>query len=883
MRLATLTFLLFLLLAAPSSAQVSAVTVDNASPSAATAARTVYRVGLTVGAPLTSTDTVRIHLPGDSGLGPWNGGTLRDVTRGVDVGTCAAPNIQVTICTLFSSQTVNAGDRLLATLRGIINPPTVGSRTVEASTTAEPVAVASAPFGIVAAAPVTTPAVTIAAPSAAAGALTRYVLGFNVSASGGLSGEAGSDITVSLPFGTTTDVATWQGGTVRDVTTNTDVGTCPRPSGLTTTCTFFSSGIVNGGDRLQITLRGVTNGTAGQKFASVSTSSAATTVQSDPFTVVAGGTITTPTVGIAAPSAATGALTRYVVGFSVSGTGGLSGEAGSSISVTLPTGTGADVGTWQGGTIHNVTTATDVGTCPRPTNDVTRCVFFSSGVVNAGDALRITLRGLTNSAAGGKTLSVVTSTDLTPVTSSGFTVVAGGNVTAPTVSIAAPSPATGAQTRYVVGFRVSATGGLSGEAGSSVTVDLPSGTGTTGWQSGTLRDVTRAVDIGGCPQPTAGRSRCTFFSAGFANPGDELQIVLRGLTNAGVGARTVAVTTSSDLPQITSDPFTVTAAGTLTELSARSEPPRSILRMRASGTGGLSGEAGSSIRLTFPAGTSFAGYQAGSVTDVTRATVVGFCGTPVGLAVTCGFFSAGFVNPGDVLEIAFPVLTSAPGTIGASTSSDTATVPVEPGGSGGGEPTPTPTPSPTAGPTVVPIATTVPTPAPTVAPTPTPTPTPTPEGVVRGTVRIKLPGSNAYTELDPGEGIPLNSTVDAKQGAVRIGQAEFYDGIFKLTQDKGVTVLTLVEPLTGCKTAKQASAAAKKVKSRKLWGKGKGAFRTSGRYSAATVRGTTWLVQDTCTSTLTRVTEGVVTVRDNVKKKNVVVRAGKRYTAKPKR
>ena len=49
------------------------------------------------------------------------------------------------------------------------------------------------------------------------------------------------------------------------------------------------------------------------------------------------------------------------------------------------------------------------------------------------------------------------------------------------------------------------------------------------------------------------------------------------------------------------------------------------------------------------------------------------------------------------------------------------------------------------------------------------------------------------------------------------------------------------------------------------------------------MRGTTWLVQDTCTSTLTRVIEGVVTVRDNVKKKNVVVRAGKRYTAKPKR
>ena len=74
MRFPTLSLLLFLLFAAPSSAQVSSVTVDTPSPSAATGARTVYRVGLTVGAPLSGTDTVRIALPGDSGLGPWKGG-----------------------------------------------------------------------------------------------------------------------------------------------------------------------------------------------------------------------------------------------------------------------------------------------------------------------------------------------------------------------------------------------------------------------------------------------------------------------------------------------------------------------------------------------------------------------------------------------------------------------------------------------------------------------------------------------------------------------------------------------------------------------------------------------------------------------------------------
>jgi hypothetical protein len=115
------------------------------------------------------------------------------------------------------------------------------------------------------------------------------------------------------------------------------------------------------------------------------------------------------------------------------------------------------------------------------------------------------------------------------------------------------------------------------------------------------------------------------------------------------------------------------------------------------------------------------------------------------------------------------------------------------------------------------------------------------------------------------------------------GVAKFYDGIFKLSQSSGITTLTLTEKLTGCpKAKKRASAAAKKPKTRKLWGDGKGKFRTRGQYSAATVRGTKWLVQDTCTTTLTRVAQGVVAVEDFAKKKTVLVKQPKRYTARPK-
>ena len=186
-------------------------------------------------------------------------------------------------------------------------------------------------------------------------------------------------------------------------------------------------------------------------------------------------------------------------------------------------------------------------------------------------------------------------------------------------------------------------------------------------------------------------------------------------------------------------------------------------------------------------------------------------------------------------------------------------------------------------------------------PGPTPTPTPLPAPVagktvnvepVSGKVTIKRPGSSRYVTLTAGAQIPVGSTIDTRNGRIGItaaqgkgktAEADFFDGLFKLTQTKGskpVTTLTLIEKLT---CPRGASAAAKKKKTRKLWGDGSGSFRTRGQYSAATVRGTRWLTQDSCTSTLTRVVRGAVSVRDLVKRKTVIVRAGKRYTARAKR
>jgi hypothetical protein len=68
---------------------------------------------------------------------------------------------------------------------------------------------------------------------------------------------------------------------------------------------------------------------------------------------------------------------------------------------------------------------------------------------------------------------------------------------------------------------------------------------------------------------------------------------------------------------------------------------------------------------------------------------------------------------------------------------------------------------------------------------------------------------------------------------------------------------------------------------RQVWGNGKGRFRTRGRYGAATVRGTRWLTVDRCDGTLFRVAQGVVQVNDVPRRRQVTVRAGGSYLARP--
>jgi hypothetical protein len=142
--------------------------------------------------------------------------------------------------------------------------------------------------------------------------------------------------------------------------------------------------------------------------------------------------------------------------------------------------------------------------------------------------------------------------------------------------------------------------------------------------------------------------------------------------------------------------------------------------------------------------------------------------------------------------------------------------------------------------------------------------------------------------VDPGKGIvAIESTA---------GKARFYGTPFALRERKTggkkrrpVLALQLIGGnfsicAKGTKAADARStqiAAKKKPPVRRLFGNGKGRFRTKGRYSAGTVRGTSWVTVDRCDGTLTRVFRGVVSVHDLVLNTYVKVRAGHSYLASP--
>jgi hypothetical protein len=120
----------------------------------------------------------------------------------------------------------------------------------------------------------------------------------------------------------------------------------------------------------------------------------------------------------------------------------------------------------------------------------------------------------------------------------------------------------------------------------------------------------------------------------------------------------------------------------------------------------------------------------------------------------------------------------------------------------------------------------------------------------------------------------------------RLGETQtgnFGGGQFRVTQTKKnpLTQLSMGGGgFSSCKARVPRGGSAARTHRRKLFGDAHGRFRTRGRNSSATVRGTKWTMTDTCSGTLTSVQRGVVVVRDFTLRKNKTVKAGHRYFAR---
>ena len=164
---------------------------------------------------------------------------------------------------------------------------------------------------------------------------------------------------------------------------------------------------------------------------------------------------------------------------------------------------------------------------------------------------------------------------------------------------------------------------------------------------------------------------------------------------------------------------------------------------------------------------------------------------------------------------------------------------------------------------------------------------------IAGNVLVKQAGTAQFVPLSQPSVVPVGSQFDATKGRVELTAAraggitdtsQFYDGTFQVSQPTPTALAELrlvLQDFSVCSVPSFAAVDKNKRRVRRLWGSGKGKFRTRGRYSSATVRGTVWRTEDRCDGTLTQVREGSVTVRDIGRKKDIVVRAGKSYLAEP--
>ena len=185
-------------------------------------------------------------------------------------------------------------------------------------------------------------------------------------------------------------------------------------------------------------------------------------------------------------------------------------------------------------------------------------------------------------------------------------------------------------------------------------------------------------------------------------------------------------------------------------------------------------------------------------------------------------------------------------------------------------------------------------------------------GALAAAARLKKGGG--YVRLTAPRALPVGTKIDARAGTLRVvtatpqlgktqagvfGGALFSVGQSRKRVTKGLATLSLLvnafrgaPSFVGCPAiaavARVPGAIAARANPHSVLQTlhahdSGGRFRTKGRYSAGTVRGTVWDTSDRCDGTLTVVRRGSVGVQDFSKRRTITVHAGHSYLARATR
>jgi hypothetical protein len=166
---------------------------------------------------------------------------------------------------------------------------------------------------------------------------------------------------------------------------------------------------------------------------------------------------------------------------------------------------------------------------------------------------------------------------------------------------------------------------------------------------------------------------------------------------------------------------------------------------------------------------------------------------------------------------------------------------------------------------------------------------------VSGTVTLRLPDASSFVPLRSAAEVPVGSTLDASRGTASVvttkrrrgplQAARFSGGVFTVHQRRSARPSTDLwlkgGDFAACLVSGGGRTSAHQVRHlRTRIGKLRGKWRVKGAHSIAGASGTTWLTEDRCDGTLTRVMTGTVRVHDFGRHRTVTVHAGKTYLAR---